>query len=88
MTNKKLSTSTLYEPEISSVLHLVDEFSDNFDMIVEGLAIEVLEKNLCDYHKSKYCISFSSGFWALAASIIGKSIKGRNEIIVPSLTYR
>jgi dTDP-4-amino-4,6-dideoxygalactose transaminase len=88
MTNKKLSTSTLYEPEISSVLQLVDEFSDNFEMIVEGLAIEELEKNLCDYHKSKYCISFSSGFWALAASIIGKSIEGRNEIIVPSLTYR
>ena len=88
MTQKILSTSNLYEPEISRVLSLVDEFSDNSEMIIEGLAIKELEKKLSEYHRSKYCISFSSGFWALVASIIGKSIEGRNEIIMPSLTYR
>ena len=88
MTHKILSTSNLYEPEIASVLGLVDEFSDDSGVLIEGLAIQELEDRLSEYHSSKYCISFSSGFWALVASIVGKSIEGRDEIIMPSLTYR
>ena len=88
MTHKILSTSNLFEPEIANVLSLVDEFSNNSDVLIEGLAIKELEKKLAEYHRSKYCISFSSGFWALVASIVGKSIEGRDEIIMPSLTYR
>ena len=88
MTHKILSTSNLYEPKIESVLDLVYNFSDDSGRLIEGLAIQDLEGRLCKYHKSKYCISFSSGFWALVASITSKSIEGRNEIIMPSLTYR
>ena len=47
-----------------------------------------LEKELCNYHNSKYCISFGSGFWALVKSIKIKSIKTRSQVLIPSLTYR
>jgi dTDP-4-amino-4,6-dideoxygalactose transaminase len=88
MTHKILSTSNLYEPKIEGVLSLVDNFSDDSGELIEGLAIQDLEARLCKYHKSKYCVSFNSGFWALVASIVSKSIEGRDEIIMPSLTYR
>lgn len=88
MTHKILSTSNLYEPKIDSVLGLVDKFSDDSGRLIEGLAVHELEQKLREYHESKYCISFNSGFWALVASIASKSIEGRDEIIMPSLTYR
>jgi len=88
MTHKILSTSNLYEPKIESIFDLVDSFSDDSGELIEGLAIQNLEDRLCKYHKSKYCVSFNSGFWALVASIVSKSIEGRDEVIMPSFTYR
>jgi dTDP-4-amino-4,6-dideoxygalactose transaminase len=88
MTHKILSTSNLYEPKIDRVLSLVDKFSDDSGRLIEGLPVHELEEKLIEYHESKYCISFNSGFWALVASIVCKSIEGRDEIIMPSLTYR
>jgi len=83
---KILSTSNLYEPDITDVISKIDRFVA-FDGDVNS-AIEVFESSFAQYHNSKYCISFSTGFWALVASIIAKSDDGRNEVIMPSLTYR
>ena len=88
MSLKILSTSNLFEPKIVNVLSLLDKFSNNSDELIEGLAIKELEKKLAQYHGSKYCISFSSGFWALVGCIVCKSKDGLNEVIMPSLTYR
>jgi dTDP-4-amino-4,6-dideoxygalactose transaminase len=85
---KILSTSNLYEPKIETVLALVDKFSNDNGALIEGTAINQLEEELTKYHNSKYCISFNSGFWALAACICSKSLEGRDEIIMPSFTYR
>jgi len=88
MIKKILSTSNLYEPKVGDVLDLVDKFSNTSGRLVEALAVQELESELSKYHKSKYCVSFSSGFWALVASIVSKSINVGGEIIMPSLTYR
>lgn len=85
---KLLSTSNLYEPKIETVLALVDKFSDDVGMLIEESAVYQLEEELTKYHNSKYCISFNSGFWALVACICSKSLEGRDEIIMPSFTYR
>ena len=88
MTNRILSTSNLYEPNIDGVMSLLDKFSDSSGNLMSGCVNEELEYELSKYHNSKFCVSLSSGFWALVASIMIKSIKGRGEIIMPSLTYR
>jgi dTDP-4-amino-4,6-dideoxygalactose transaminase len=88
MIKKILSTSNLYEPKLETILALVDKFSDDEGRFVEGSAVYELEEDLKKYHDSRYCISFNSGFWALVASIYCKSLEGRDEIIMPSFTYR
>lgn len=50
--------------------------------------IQMLECNLANYHRSKYCITFNSGFWALAHCVKLISRKSNTEVIIPSLTYR
>ena len=75
------STSNLYTPDKKAVRDYIDNFSSH------GIC-NFLEQRLSDYHESKYCVLFSTGFWALVAAIKLKALTGKNEVIVPSLTYR
>jgi len=80
-----LSTSNLYQPKIESVkqyLKLCNCTDKKGDLVRE------FEKRFAEYHNSKFCVAFSSGFWALVLAIKQKSIKGRDNVIMPSLTYR
>jgi dTDP-4-amino-4,6-dideoxygalactose transaminase len=47
-----------------------------------------LEGRLAALHGTSDCVSFNSGFWALALLIDATRLAGRREIILPSLTYR
>ncbi len=49
---------------------------------------EELEQRLATMHEVKHCITANSGFWALALLIDALRLPGRNEVILPSLTYR
>ncbi len=83
-----ISTSNLRLPEFE---HLWEVFSRGFDeseSLVSGQLVRQLEDRLCQYHDAKYCVTFSTGFWALVSAIILRSIPGRSEIVIPSLTYR
>lgn len=82
---KQLSTSNLYEPKISSVLGRIKSAlseSQPFDIIDD------FKKALQEYHQAKYCVTFSSGFWALVAAACVKAKQGGSEVLLPSLTYR
>ncbi len=82
---KLLSTSNLYEPKITSVLDKIQSAlqKKQFSWIIEDLEIALRE-----YHQTKYCITFSSGFWALVMAMRVKARQYENEVILPSLTYR
>ena len=83
-----LSTSSLYDAKIPDLFKIIDYYSSeddyfNFDKISNDLFNELKE-----YHNAKHIVSYSSGFWALVQVIKAKSIDGKNDVIIPSLTYR
>ncbi|VAX09389.1 hypothetical protein MNBD_GAMMA26-1898 [hydrothermal vent metagenome] len=84
--SKILSTSNLYLPSIERVLKYLKNHkpsSSNHNPLSR-----MLEERLCEYHKTNNCVLFSSGFWALVSAIKLKSIEGRQNVIIPSMTYR
>lgn len=50
--------------------------------------IERLEARLAMMHETTHCVTFNSGFWALALLIDAVRLKQKTEVILPSLTYR
>ena len=50
--------------------------------------MQLLEKRLAKFHESKYCVAFANGFWGLVMTIEESKLKGKTEILIPSLTYR
>lgn len=81
-----LSTSNLYRPDMSTLLGYLSGY--NSSLINKYAISNLLELRLCEYHNSDYCILFASGFWALVSAIKLKSLEGRKNIIIPSMTYR
>ena len=52
-----------------------------------GPEIEELEKNICDYVGSDFCVTLNSGTSALHASLLAYNIKEFDEVIVPSFSF-
>lgn len=82
------STSNLLKPDINKFLNYSKSFYQARQYTNNGPNVKLLEKRLAKFHHTKHCVTFSSGFWALALAAKVLSIKGRTEIIMPSLTYR
>ena len=82
------STSNLLQPSIDSFLSYSRVFFERKQYTNNGPNVRQLEQRLANFHQVKYCITFSSGFWALALAIQSLALPGRTEIIMPSLTYR
>jgi dTDP-4-amino-4,6-dideoxygalactose transaminase len=53
-----------------------------------GVLVRELEDKLATFHGVSHCISFNSGFWAIAVTLRTLALAGRTEVIMPSLTYR
>ncbi|NND97229.1 MAG: aminotransferase [Pirellulaceae bacterium] len=83
-----ISTSNLYTPDRNRLRQILDSAFDRDGNLVIGSLVSRLETQLCDYHQAKYCVTFSTGFWALVAAVQIQSLPGRSEVIIPSLTYR
>lgn len=82
-----------YDPKIYSTSNLfspsVDEVEVYFDRIQNDSIVPLFEERFAEYHESRYCIAFSTGFWALVASIIAKTYSSnRGHVLMPSMTYR
>ncbi|WP_031597328.1 DegT/DnrJ/EryC1/StrS family aminotransferase [Ferrovum myxofaciens] len=82
------STSNLLQPDFERFMEYSDLFLQAQRYIDQGPAVQLLERRLAEFHGVSYCITFCSGFWALALTIAALVIPGKREVIMPSLTYR
>lgn len=82
------STSNLVRPDFEIFLSYSKLFFYQRQYTNNGPLVKLLEQRLADFHKAKYCVTFCNGFWALVLAISALALKGKTEIVMPSLTYR
>ena len=83
-----ISTSNLQRPDFEKFLDYSKTFFDQRHYTNNGPNVRLLEKRLAEFHGARRCITFCSGFWAIVLAIKALAIPGRDEIVMPSLTYR
>lgn len=81
-------TSNLVRPDFDKFLSYSKIFFDKHQYTNDGTLVKKLEQRLAVFHKTKFCVTFCSGFWTLALTISVLARPGKNEIVMPSLTYR
>jgi dTDP-4-amino-4,6-dideoxygalactose transaminase len=82
------STSSLAQPDFENFLTYSREFFDRRYYTNNGFLVRQLEARLAKFHSADFCITFCSGFWGLVLAMTALSLKGKSEVIMPSLTYR
>lgn len=82
------STSSLSRPDFQNFMDYSKEFFSAGHYTNNGPLVRQLERRLASFHQAEHCITFCSGFWALALAISTMKIQKRSEVIMPSLTYR
>lgn len=82
------STSNLVRPDFEGFLNYSKVFFDKRHYTNNGPLVGLLEQRLAEFHQTQYCVTFCSGFWALVLGIKEIALKGKDEILMPSLTYR
>jgi dTDP-4-amino-4,6-dideoxygalactose transaminase len=85
---RSLSTSNLLQPDIKKFFKYSRLFFDQHHYTNNGPNVRSLERRLAEFHETEFCVTFCSGFWAIALAASALAIKGRTEIVMPSLTYR
>ena len=83
-----ISTSNLVRPDVRSFFDLARQSHDQGRWTDGGPVVRQLEQRLAAYHGTAHCISFVNGFWAIALAARCLALPGRNEVVMPSLTYR
>lgn len=82
------STSNLLQPDFKKFMGYSKLFFDQHQYTNNGPNVKLLEQRLAAFHQAEYCVTFCSGFWAIALAITALALKGKTEIVMPSLTYR
>lgn len=82
------STSNLLQPDIEKFLEYSKVFYQQGQYTNNGPNVRLLEKRLADFHEVSHCITFNSGFWALALTMSVLALEHRSEVVMPALTYR
>jgi len=82
------STSNLLQPDFDKFMGYSKLFFDQNHNISDGYLVKLLEQRLAAFHQTDYCVTFCSGFWALAITMSALALKDKTEIVMPSLTYR
>jgi len=81
------STSNLVQPDFERFLsYSRDAFTQ--PPTPQGAVTKRLEARLASFHQAAHCVSFCSGFWALAVTMVALALPGKREVVMPSLTYR
>ena len=80
--------SNLVRPDFEAFLGYSRQFFDRHQYTNNGVLVRQLEQRLAAFHGTAFCVTFCSGFWALALAISVLARPGKREIIMPSLTYR
>jgi len=82
------STSSLAQPDFDNFLQYSKKFFDRQHYTNNGVLAKMLEERLAEFHGARHCVAFCSGFWGLVLAMTTLALKGKTEIIMPSLTYR
>jgi len=79
--------SNLAQPSLEACLTYLRQAYEQ-GTLRSGVLVGQLEDKLATFHAVSHCISFNSGFWAIAVTLRTLALAGRTEVIMPSLTYR
>ena len=82
------STSNLFQPDFDNFLNYSKLFFTRQHYTNNGVLVKMLEERLAKFHHAEFCVTFCSGFWGLVLAMASLALKGKSEIIMPSLTYR
>lgn len=82
------STSNLVQPEFDRFISLVKSSFDKKIISNNGPIVQELEQRLAKLHGVENCISFCNGLWGIVLTMKALALKNRNEVIMPSMTYR
>lgn len=88
MFNHSISTSNLVRPDLDRFFQYSRRFFQSGSLSNNGPLVIELENRLASFHEVNHCVSFANGFWALVLAIRCLSLPKKNEVIMPSLTYR
>jgi len=82
------STSNLFRPDFHQFCYYSEQFFTRRHYSNDGPLVKLLESRLAEFHQVNHCIAVSSGFWGLVLAIKCLALPQKNEVIMPSLTYR
>lgn len=87
--DKPRSTSNLIKPSFDNFINYIKPIYQS-EKGLSGLndVTLQLENRLAEIHGVRNCITTVNGLWGLVLSIHALKLQGKNEIIMPSLTYR
>ncbi|MGC8463036.1 MAG: DegT/DnrJ/EryC1/StrS family aminotransferase [Acidimicrobiales bacterium] len=82
------SASNLAAPDVERFLAYSRRFYDARRYTNTGPLSVELERRLAQLHDVEHCVTFASGFWALVLALRALALPGRDQVVLPSLTYR
>lgn len=82
------STSSLGQPNFGRFLRYSEQFFNRQHYTNNGFLVKQLEERLAEFHGTRFCVAFCSGFWGLVLTMASLALKGKSEVVMPSLTYR
>jgi len=83
-----VSTSNLVRPDIERFLAYSRVFHDAHRYTNDGPLVRQLEERLATFHRTRHAIAMANGFWALVLTLRCVALPGRQQVVMPSLTYR
>ena len=83
-----VGTSGLLRPDFDQFMDYSRQFFDAKHYSNNGPLVRQLENRLAQFHNAQYCVAFCSGFWSIALAINAMKLPNRDEVVMPSFTYR
>ena len=79
-------TSGLHTPDRHSFFRYLKRVYDTG--FRQGTLTAELEERLAYSHGTKHCVTFCNGLWAIITCMYSLAVPGKDEVIMPSFTYR
>ena len=81
------SASNLVQPNPTLFFERL-ELTYEQDCWVNGPNCQELERRLAAVHDVEHCITFCNGLWAIVVTLDTVKLPGRQQVVMPSMTYR
>lgn len=82
------TTMNLPKPDKDEFFNALKISYDKHQITNNGPLVQLLEKKLSGFHQAEYCVAFCNCFVGMTIALRELALPGRDEIIVPTLTYR